>query len=145
MRSWVLRGCDWYPFRYTRHIYLCWRLSSVSGFGAWYSCEHCRFWLGSVNAFWDLRSGWEMGYVLLLALIGLSSGFFFDVGRLDTLFLLGWFFVDIVLVVVEACYKIYCSVWSVGLPQHNSGLSLGVNFFRSELWWFAPLSKLRNR
>ena len=63
-----------------------------------------------MNVFWDLRSGWEMGCVLLLALIGLSSSFFFDVGRLDILFLPGWFFVEVVFGVSEAYYKMCCKI-----------------------------------
>ena len=46
-----------------------------------------------------------MDCVLLLVLIAWSSSFFFDVGRLDTLFLPGWFFVEVVFGVAEAYYK----------------------------------------
>ena len=59
--------------------------------------------MGLVNAFWDLEFDWEMDCVLWLGLMGLSSSFFFGVGRLDTLFLPGWFSVEMVVVVVDAC------------------------------------------
>ena len=54
---------------------------------------------------WGLTLDWEMDCVLLLVLIDWSSSFFFDVGRLDTLFLPGWFFVEVVFGVAEAYYK----------------------------------------
>ena len=46
-----------------------------------------------------------MDCVLLLVLIDWSSSFFFGVERLDTLFLPGWFFVEVVFGVAEAYYK----------------------------------------
>ena len=59
--------------------------------------------MGLESVFGGLEFGREMDCVLLLALIDWSSSFFFGVGRLDTLFLPGWFFVEMVVVVVEAC------------------------------------------
>ena len=58
--------------------------------------------MGLVNAFWDLELDWEMDCVLWLGLMGLSSSFFFDVRRHDTLFHPGWYFVEMVAGVAEA-------------------------------------------
>ena len=89
MRNWALYGCDWYPFRCTMHI-RSWGRPSWVLFGALLVCVRWRhLWTGLVNAFWDLEFDWEMDCVLWLGLMGLSSSFFFDVGRLDILFLPG--------------------------------------------------------
>ena len=105
-RSWALYGCDWYPFRCTMHIRSWGRPAWELGLGASFVCARWRcLWMGLVNVFWGLEFDWEMDCVLLLVLLDWSSSFFFDVGRLDILFLPGWFFVEMVFGVAEVCCR----------------------------------------
>ena len=58
-----------------------------------------------MNVIWGLCFHREMGYVFWSELIDSSVSFSFDEGRLDTPFLPGWFFVEMVFVGDEACYE----------------------------------------